>query len=183
LKPAIARIVTTLLVAFSTVLWSGSAAALWLGLADGDYDVTLTSCNSGVPGLCATLPITGQITVSGPGLSFMDITIDGVTFTGDPVDFVQTDFLISGDNRERSSVINNAPFAFFSLLHATGAVVAPNFPADGWIYCSNNPNGTCSPNTIGAWVATPRAVPEPTTLLLLGLGIAGLGFARRRQTH
>ena len=31
--------------------------------------------------------------------------------------------------------------------------------------------------TVGDW----RAVPEPTTLLLLGLGLAGLGFARKRE--
>jgi hypothetical protein len=35
-------------------------------------------------------------------------------------------------------------------------------------------------DNVGSHIAS---IPEPTTLLLLGLGLAGLGFARRRNLH
>ena len=46
----------------------------------------------------------------------------------------------------------------------------PNFPA-----CKNNP-----PGLTGGSVA---AVPEPGTLALIGMGAAGLVFARRRKNN
>jgi hypothetical protein len=182
---SLTKIFTRLLLLAGAALWSNAASATWLSLADGEYDLTLSTCSSGIIS-CPATPFTGSLTINGAGASFLSIAINGELFEGDPIDFIQTD---AGDptiTYNRSSILHQTAiaFSFFSLVDPA-FVFLPNM-ANLWIYCSDSstPNGlACTPGTSGEWSATlrPNAVPLPGTTLLLGLGFIALGFARRRR--
>jgi len=159
------KIFAPLLIAYSALLWSGPASATWLGLADGDYDVTLSGCSSAV----VTCPVTGALTISGSDATLFNFSVNGQLFAGDPTDGLQ------GVN-ERSDLVLS-PFSFFSLIHTPDPTVS-----EFWVYCENTSPNSCLPMA-GFWNATLRttSVPEPGTLLLLAMGFAGIGLARHRR--
>ncbi|NTV72278.1 MAG: PEP-CTERM sorting domain-containing protein [Azonexaceae bacterium] len=161
------RLLIPILVSFCTLLWSGSASALWLGLADGNYNVNLTGCSSSDVSLC---PTAGSLAIGSNSATFFSFAVNGQLFEGDPADGLQ------GSN-ERSDLISS-PFSFFSLIH-TPDLGQPEF----WVYCVNQSSNSCLP-IAGFWEATLKtsSVPEPGTFLLLCMGIFGLGYARRSRT-
>jgi hypothetical protein len=59
----------------------------------------------------------------------------------------------------------------------SGLFVKAAAPPGGWTYCSSNspdPDLACTPIT---------AAPEPATMALVGSGLAGMGFFRRRRKN
>ena len=67
------------------------------------------------------------------------------------------------------------------LTNAGGIVtLGPLHPGNSSGFATNFECVSCSPFRNIASGTLDAAVPEPTTILLLGLGLAGLGFARRR---
>jgi len=156
-----------------------ASQATWLDLPDGSYDVTL-SCAS----VSNTLPVScpsdfhASLTVSGTGASAMSTSFNNQTFAGDPTDAV---FTFSVYSSERS-VLYDTPFSFIYLANDL-AQPNPNGLSDHWwLYCLNYSATTCAVAAEGNWVATAVSpAPEPSTVVMVGLGLAGMALVQRRR--
>jgi hypothetical protein len=143
--------------------------------------------NGGASGLLAGVESSGYFAIDetripGSGGTVYDGLFDDFAFSWNGMDYTESDVRFANLSFNASGTLVNA---LLGNNCSGNACTVRDQTSDWWI--DTGPAGFfyALPQVSGSYLGTVEfssRVPEPGTLALLGLGLAGLGFVRRRNT-
>lgn len=165
---------------------AGSCAAVYRFNANGSVDTLVDSSVPSTDNIEDTL--VGVLNNSGHSLDFLTLSGKGTSsipifaFDGDGQSTVANPGSGPGDtyfghySDAAGSVLGTTYFTNINPFQDTGDVNFPGLPdgGSGWWVLEDQISFQAPPTVSGS-------VPEPTTMALLGLGLAGMGWMRRQK--